>query len=133
MSSLDVVGLTDFMAELLTQYAARQACWLALPARSTLLLACRSLLPAARHSLRAARYRCSLLAHDPPFVQAFTPRRQPGSVLIECEDDLWRHYALSRDWMRMCAHTCTCTCTCTCTVHMHVHVHVHVHTILELG
>ena len=39
---------------------------------------------------------------------------------------LWRHYALSRDWMRMCAHTCPAMC-------MYMHVHVHVHTSLELG
>ena len=24
---------------------------------------------------------------------------QPGAVRINCEDDLWRHYALSREWM----------------------------------
>ena len=23
---------------------------------------------------------------------------QPGAVRIECEDDLWRHYALSKGW-----------------------------------
>jgi protein glucosyltransferase len=33
--------------------------------------------------------------------QSFQVRRQPGSVLVECEDDLWRHYALSRGWERM--------------------------------
>jgi len=54
MSSLDVIGLTDFMAELLTQYAKRLQ---------------------------------------------FRVQPQPGSVLIECEDDLWRHYALSRQWL----------------------------------
>ena len=26
---------------------------------------------------------------------------QPGAVRIECEDDLWRHYSLSRGWMHM--------------------------------
>lgn len=30
--------------------------------------------------------------------QGFKVRRQPGSVNIECEDDLWRHYALSKGW-----------------------------------
>ena len=54
MSSLDVGALTDFLAEALTTYAARQS---------------------------------------------FQPRQQKGSVRIECEDDLWRHYALSRGWM----------------------------------
>ena len=53
MSSLDVGALTDFMAEVFTQYARRQT---------------------------------------------FSVRPQPGSVRIECEDDLWRHYALSREW-----------------------------------
>ena len=54
MSSLDAGGLSDFMAELLRQYARR---------------------------LR------------------FHVRPQPGAVLVECEDDLWRHYALSRPWL----------------------------------
>ena len=31
--------------------------------------------------------------------QAFQVRPQPGAVRIECEDDLWRHYALSRPWL----------------------------------
>ena len=57
---------------------------------------------------------------------------QPGAVRIECEDDLWRHYALSRDWMRMCAHTRPAM-RMHMHMHMHVHVHVHMHTILELG
>ena len=55
MSSLDVGALTEFMAETLRAYAARQA---------------------------------------------FKPKIQPGAVRIECEDDLWRHYALSRGWMK---------------------------------
>ena len=55
MSSLDVKALSDFMAEVLTQYARRQA------------------------------------------FRSVTP--QPGAVRIDCEDDLWRHYALSREWM----------------------------------
>ena len=55
MLSLDIVGVTDWMAELLTQYAGR----LAQPVRGP----------------------------------------QPGAVLIDCEDDLWRHYALSRPWL----------------------------------
>ena len=55
MSSLDVKALSDFMAEVLTQYARRQA------------------------------------------FRSVTP--QPGAVRINCEDDLWRHYALSREWM----------------------------------
>ena len=55
MSSLDIVGLTDFMAELLTQYARRQTFRMSAP--------------------------------------------QPGAVHIECEDDLWRHYALTRPWL----------------------------------
>eukprot|EP00964_Phaeocystis_antarctica_P030432 scaffold17193_cov69-Phaeocystis_antarctica.AAC.2 len=54
MSSLDVKALTDFMAEVFTQYARRQA---------------------------------------------FTVKPQPGAVRIDCEDDLWRHYALSREWL----------------------------------
>ena len=29
----------------------------------------------------------------------FPVRPQPGAVHIECEDDLWRHYALSRPWL----------------------------------
>ena len=49
MSSLDVKALSDFMAEVLTQYARRQA------------------------------------------FRSVTP--QPGAVRINCEDDLWRHYA----------------------------------------
>ncbi len=54
MSSLDVGAVTDFLAELLRQYAARLV---------------------------------------------FKPRApQLGGVRIECEDDLWRHYALSRAW-----------------------------------
>jgi len=55
MSSLNVGAVTDFMAELLTQYASRQA------------------------------FRVEPLA---------------GAVRIECEDDLWRHYALSMGWAR---------------------------------
>ena len=31
--------------------------------------------------------------------QSFRPRKQAGSVRIECPDDLWRHYALSKGWM----------------------------------
>merc|ERR1712050_17768 len=31
--------------------------------------------------------------------QAFTVRAQPGSVEINCEDDLWRHYARDPGWM----------------------------------
>ena len=54
MSALDASGLSDFMAELLGQYAKRLQ---------------------------------------------FAVRPQPGAVLIECEDDLWRHYALSRPWL----------------------------------
>ena len=54
MSTLDVGALTDFMAEVLTTYAARQA---------------------------------------------FRPKIQEGAVRIDCEDDLWRHYALSKPWM----------------------------------
>ena len=55
MATLDVAGLTDFMAEVLRTYAERQA---------------------------------------------FKPRVQGGAVRIECEDDLWRHYSLSKPWMR---------------------------------
>lgn len=53
MAALDEGGLTDFLAELLTQYAKRLA---------------------------------------------YRPTPQAGAVQIECEDDLWRHYALTRDW-----------------------------------
>jgi len=53
MATLDVVGVAAFMAELLRQYATRQA---------------------------------------------FQPAVQPGAVRIECEDDLWRHYSLSKPW-----------------------------------
>ena len=53
MATLDIVGLTDFMAEVLTQYANRQD---------------------------------------------YRPRVQAGAVRMECEDDLWRHYALSKPW-----------------------------------
>ena len=53
MSTLDVGALTDFMAEVLSQYARRQE---------------------------------------------FRPAVHPGAVRIECEDDLWRHYALSKPW-----------------------------------
>eukprot|EP00965_Chrysotila_dentata_P043024 1428679-Pleurochrysis_carterae.AAC.1 len=54
MASLDIAQLSTFMAELLSQYARRQA---------------------------------------------YKVRPQQGSVRIECEDDLWRHYALSRGWL----------------------------------
>lgn len=54
MSSLDAAGLSDFMAELLTQYARRLT---------------------------------------------FKVAPQPGAVHIDCEDDLFRHYALSRPWL----------------------------------
>ena len=47
-------ALTDFMAEVFTQYAKRQA---------------------------------------------FKVKPQPGAVRIDCEDDLWRHYALTRPWV----------------------------------
>ena len=30
--------------------------------------------------------------------QRFKVLPHPGSVRIECEDDLWRHYALSKTW-----------------------------------
>jgi len=33
--------------------------------------------------------------------QGFSVRPQPGAVRIECEDDLWRHYSLSRGWMHL--------------------------------
>ena len=33
-------------------------------------------------------------------LQTFTPVVQPGAVHINCEDDLWRHYSLSKAWMR---------------------------------
>merc|ERR1712061_330247 len=56
MSSLDVSALTDFMAALFREYAARQN---------------------------------------------FNVQPQPGAVHIDCEDDLWRHYALSRGWMNL--------------------------------
>lgn len=54
MSTLDVVALTDFMAEVFRQYASKQA---------------------------------------------FVPKVQPGAVRVDCEDDLWRHYSLSKPWM----------------------------------
>ena len=31
--------------------------------------------------------------------QRFRVSPQPGAVRIDCEDDLWRHYALSRGWV----------------------------------
>jgi protein glucosyltransferase len=57
MSSLDVGAVTDFMAEMLSQYSRR----LTFPIKGP----------------------------------------QPGAVRIECEDDLWRHYSLSKSWMMM--------------------------------
>ena len=32
--------------------------------------------------------------------QGFEVRPARGAVRIDCEDDLWRHYSLSRGWMR---------------------------------
>ena len=57
MSSLDVGAVTDFMAEVLREYAKRM----------------------------------SFPVNAP----------QPGAVRIECEDDLWRHYALSKGWAQI--------------------------------
>ena len=54
MAALDAAGLSNFMVELLAQYAKR------LDTRV---------------------------------------RPQPGAVRIDCEDDLWRHYALDRRWL----------------------------------
>ena len=54
MASVDVDGVSDFMAELLRQYAARQN---------------------------------------------YAVRPQPGAVEVNCEDDLWRHYARDPYWM----------------------------------
>lgn len=65
MASLDVGALTDFMAEVLTQYAKRQA---------------------------------------------FRVQPQPGAVRIDCEDDLWRHYALSRPWLELYKNEDNSTC-----------------------
>ena len=31
--------------------------------------------------------------------QAFRPQVQDGAVRVNCEDDLWRHYSLSKGWM----------------------------------
>jgi len=56
MSALDEPALTDFVAELLTQYSTRQS---------------------------------------------FKVAPLPGAVRIDCEDDLWRHYALSQGWARL--------------------------------
>jgi len=55
MTALGAAGLSDFMSELLSQYA------------------------------RRLNFRVT------------SP--QPGAVKIECEDDLFRHYALSRPWL----------------------------------
>jgi len=66
MASLDVGAVTDFMAEVLKQYAQR----LSFPVRSP----------------------------------------QPGAVRIECEDDLWRHYALSKGWAALYTMEDNATC-----------------------
>ena len=40
------------------------------------------------------------LAHSLP-LWPHQVKPQKGAVRIDCEDDLWRHYALARDWVNL--------------------------------
>ena len=88
MSSLDVGALTDFLAEALTSCARRLAF-----VHTGLASSCPTPPPPPPPSPDVrGRYAQR---------QGFKAVKQPGAVRIECEDDLWRHYALSRGWMNL--------------------------------
>jgi hypothetical protein len=50
---------------------------------------------------QVALFMSTLLTEYATRLERKPSRPQPGAVRIECEDDLWRHYALSKGWARL--------------------------------